>query len=95
MWDKEAAIDLRAKAEDYLLEHKPEGFERSARAAAERKQLRLGIDRAYYRRDVTRHKKVVDELVLGTLGARHPKGIRYLAQAWRREHQGEAAGASG
>ncbi len=23
MWDKEAAIDLRAKAEDYLLEYKP------------------------------------------------------------------------
>jgi hypothetical protein len=33
MWDKEVAIDLRAKAEDYLLEHKPEGFERSPRGA--------------------------------------------------------------
>jgi len=31
MWDKAAAVDLRAKAEDYLLEHKSEGFERSAR----------------------------------------------------------------
>ena len=29
------------KAEAYLLEHKPEGFKRSARAGAERKQLRL------------------------------------------------------
>jgi hypothetical protein len=30
MWDKVAAIDLRAKAEYYLVEHKPEGIERSA-----------------------------------------------------------------
>jgi hypothetical protein len=52
MWDKEAAIDQQVKAEAYLLEHKPEGFKHSARAEAERKQLRLGIDRAYYRRDV-------------------------------------------
>ena len=77
MWDKEVAIDLRAKAEDYLLEHKLEGFERSARVAAERKQLRLGIDRAYFRRDVGQHKKAVDELVLGTLK-------EYAT--WRREH---------
>src|SRR5215210_524810 len=48
MWDKEVAIDLRAKAEAYLLEHKPEDFERSARAAEERNQLRLEIARAYY-----------------------------------------------
>jgi len=86
MWDKEAAIDQQVKAEDYLLEHKPEGFKRSARAEAERKQLRLGIDRAYYRRDVTQHKKAVDALVLDTL--------KEYAN-WRGEHQGEAAGTSG
>jgi len=85
MWDKEAAIDLRAKAEDYLLEYKPEGFERSALAAADRNQLRLEIGRAYYWQDVARHKKAVDELVLGTLK-------EYAT--WRGEHQGEAAGAS-
>ena len=67
MWDKEAAIDQQVKAEAYLLEHKPEGFKRSARAEEEHKQLRLGIDRAYYRRDVAQHKKAVDELVLSTL----------------------------
>jgi hypothetical protein len=86
MWDKEAAIDLRAKAEDYLLEHKPEDFERSARAEEERNQLRLEIARAYYWQDVARHKKAVDELVLSTL--------KEYAK-WRGEHQGEAARASG
>ncbi len=86
MWDKEVAIDLRAKAEAYLLEHKPEGFKRSARAEEERNQLRLGIDRAYYRRDLARHKKAVDALLLSTL--------KEYAR-WRGEHQGEAAGASG
>jgi hypothetical protein len=83
--DKEVAIDLRAKAEEYLLEHKPEGFERSPRAAEERNQLRLEIARAYYWQDVARHKKAVDELVLSTL--------KEYAN-WRKEHQGEAAGAS-
>jgi hypothetical protein len=67
MWDNTVAIDQQVKAEAYLLEHKPEDFKRSARAEAERKQLRLGIDRAYFRRDVGQHKKAVDELVLGTL----------------------------
>jgi hypothetical protein len=86
MWDKEAAIDQQVKAEAYLLEHKPEGFKRSARAEAERKQLRLGIDRAYYRRDVAQHKKAVDELVLSTL--------KEYAD-WREEQQGKAAGARG
>ncbi len=79
------AIDLRAKAENYLLEHKPEGFERSARAEEERNQLRLEIARAYYWQDVARHKKAVDELVLSTLK---------VYANWRGEHQGEAAGAS-
>jgi hypothetical protein len=51
MWDQALALDLQSKAEDYLLEHK----------------LRLGIDRAYYRRDVTQHKNAVDEMVLSTL----------------------------
>ena len=87
MWDKEVAIDLRAKAEDYLLEHKPEGFERSARAEEERNQLRLGIDRAYYRRDVSRHKKAVDELVLSTL--------KEYANCVAREHQRKGARISG
>ena len=86
MWDKEAAQELQVKAEAYLLEHKPEGFKRSARAQAERKQLRLGIDRAYYRRDVAQHKKAVDELVLSTL--------KEYAN-WRGEQQGKAAGARG
>ncbi len=86
MWDKEAAINQQVKAEAYLLEHKPEGFKRSTRAEAERKQLRLGIDRAYYRRDVARHKKAVDELVLSTL--------KEYAN-WRGEQQGKAAGARG
>jgi hypothetical protein len=85
MWDKEAAVDLRAKAENYLLEHKPEGFERSARAEEERNQLRLEIARAYYWQDVARHKKGVDELVLSTL--------KEYAN-WRGDHQGETAGAS-
>ena len=86
MWDKEAAQELQVKAEAYLLEHKPEGFKRSARAQAERKQLRLGIDRAYYRRDVAQHKKAVDELVLSTL--------KEYAN-WHGEQQGKAAGARG
>ncbi len=86
MWDNEAAIDQQVKAEAYILEHKPEGFKRSARAEAERKQLRLGIDRAYYRRDVAQHKKAVDELVLRTL--------KEYAN-WHGEQQGKAAGARG
>jgi hypothetical protein len=77
MWDKEAAIDLRAKAEEYLVEHKPAGFERSVQAEADRNQLRLEIARAYYWQDVARHKKAVDELVLSTL--------KEYAN-WRREH---------
>jgi hypothetical protein len=84
MWDKEAAIDQQVKAEAYLLEHQPEGYKRSSQAEAERKQLRLGIDRANYRRDVAQHKKAVDELVLSTLK-------EYAT--WRGEQQGKAAGA--
>ena len=86
MWDQAAAQELQAKAEAYLLEHKPEGFKRSARAEEERKQLRLGIDRAYYRRDVAQHKKAVDELVLST-----PKEYAN----WRGEHQRKGARTSG
>ena len=86
MWDNTVAIDQQVKAEAYLLEHEPEGFERSARAEADRKQLRLGIDRAYYRRDVALHKKAVDALVLGTL--------KEYAD-WLGGHQGKAAGANG
>ena len=47
LWDQAAAQELQAKAEAYLLEHKPEDFERSARAEEERNQLRLEIARAY------------------------------------------------
>ncbi len=86
MWDKQAAIDRRAKVEEYLVEHKPAGFERSAQAETARNQLRLEIARAYYWQDVARHKKAVDELVLSTL--------KEYAN-WRGEHQGEAARASG
>ncbi len=86
MWDQAAAQELQAKAEAYLLEHKPEGYKRSSQAEAERKQLRLGIDRAYYRHDVGQHKKAVDELVLSTL--------KEYAN-WRGEQQGKAAGARG
>ena len=86
MWDKQAAIDRRAKVEEYLVEHKPAGFERSAQAEADRNQLRLEIARAYYWQDVARHKKAVDELVLSTL--------KEYAK-WCGEHQGEAARASG
>ena len=86
MWDNTVAIDQQVKAEAYLLEHKPEGFKRSARAEEERKQLRLGIDRAYYRRDVAQHKKAVDELVLSTL--------KEYAN-WSGEHQRKGARTSG
>ena len=86
MWDQAAAQELQVKAEAYLLEHKPEGFKRSARAQEERKQLRLGIDRAYYRRDVAQHKKAVDELVLSTL--------KEYAN-WLGEHQRKGARTSG
>lgn len=78
MWDEALALDLQSKAEDYLLEHKPEGYKRSARAEANRNQLRLGIDRAYYRRDVTQHKNAVDEMVLDIL--------KEYANYRRREH---------
>jgi hypothetical protein len=86
MWDKEAAQELQVKAEAYLLEHKPEGYKRSSQAEAERKQLRLGIDRAYYRHDVGQHKKAVDELVLSTL--------KEYAN-WRGENQRKGARTSG
>jgi hypothetical protein len=88
MWNNTLARDQQVKAEAYLLEHKPEGFKRSARAEEERKQLRLGIDRAYYRRDVAQHKKAVDELVLSTLK-------EYANYYWRGENQRKGARTSG
>ena len=36
VWNNTVAIDQQVKAEAYLLEHKPEGFKRSARAEEER-----------------------------------------------------------
>ena len=67
MWDQAAAQELQAKAEAYLLEHKPQGYKRSAGAEADRRQFRLRVDQAYYRHDVGQHKKAVDEMVLSTL----------------------------
>jgi hypothetical protein len=67
MWDQAAAQELQAKAEAYLLEHKPQGYKRTVRAEEDRRQFRLGIDQAYYRHDVGQHKKAVDEMVLNTL----------------------------
>jgi len=86
IWNNTVAIDQQVKAEAYLLEHKPEDFERIARAAEERNQLRLEIARAYYWQDVARHKKAVDELVLSTL--------KEYAN-WRGEHQRKGARTSG
>jgi hypothetical protein len=67
VWDQAGAQELQAKAEAYLLEHKPQGYKRSAGAEADRRQFRLGVDQAYYRHDVGQHKKAVDEMVLRTL----------------------------
>ena len=67
MWDQAAAQELQVKAEAYLLDHKPQGYKRSAGAEADRRQFGLRVDQAYYRRDVGQHKKAVDEMVLNTL----------------------------
>jgi hypothetical protein len=67
MWNQAAAQELQVKAEAYLLEHKPQGYKRSAGAEADRRQFRLRIDQAYYRHDVGQHKRAVDEMVLNTL----------------------------
>ena len=67
MWDQAGAQELQVKAEAYLLEHKPQGYKRSAQVEADRRQFRLGIDQAYYRHDEGQHKKAVDEMVLSTL----------------------------
>ena len=80
VWDQAAAQELQAKAEAYLLEHKPEGYKRSSQAEAERRQVHLGIDQAYYRHDVGQHKIAVDEMVLGAL-------TDYAR--WLRRHRGE------
>jgi hypothetical protein len=80
MWDQAAAQELQARAEAYLLEHKPEGYKRSSQTEAERRQVHLGIDQAYYRHDVGQHKKAVDEMVLSTL-------TDYAR--WLRRHRGE------
>ena len=44
MWDQATAQELQVKAEAYLLEHKPQGYKRSAGAEADRRQFPLGID---------------------------------------------------
>ena len=40
MWDQATAQELQVKAEGYLLEHKPQGYKRSAGAEADRRQFR-------------------------------------------------------
>ena len=69
MWEQAGTQELQAKAQAYLLKHKPQGNKRSAGVEADRRQFRLGIDQAYYRHDVSQHKKAVDEMVLSTLKA--------------------------
>jgi hypothetical protein len=85
MWDKEAALDLRAKTEDYLLEHRPQGYRSNDRALVDGRRLRLAVDRAYYERDAARHKKAVDEMMLSTLE-------NYAFWLW--VHRGEASAGS-
>jgi hypothetical protein len=67
MWDEAAALDLRRKAEDYLREYKPEGYEPSGRATADAVRIREDMRLAYYWHDVGLHKKAVDEMVISTL----------------------------
>ena len=67
MWDEAAALDLRRKAEDYLREYKPGGYEPSERATADAVRIRQDMRLAYYWHDAGLHKKAVDELVISTL----------------------------
>jgi hypothetical protein len=67
MWDEAAALDLRRKAEDYLREYKPGGYEPSERATANAIRIREEMRLAYYWHDEGLHKKAVDELVISTL----------------------------
>jgi hypothetical protein len=67
MWDEAAALDLRRRAEDYLQEYKPEGYEPSERATADAIRIREDIRLAYYWHDAGLHKKAVDEMVISTL----------------------------
>jgi hypothetical protein len=67
MWDEEAALDLRRKAQDYLREYEPEGYERSERAAVAALRIREDMRLAYYWHDAGLHKKAVDEMVVNTL----------------------------
>jgi hypothetical protein len=67
MWDEAAALDLRRKAEDYLRERKPEGYEPTERATTDAIRIREDIRLAYYWHDAGLHKKAVDEMVISTL----------------------------
>ncbi len=67
MWDEAAALDLRRKAEDYLREYKPGGYEPSERATANAVRIREDMRLAYYWHDEDLHKKAVDEMVICTL----------------------------
>jgi hypothetical protein len=67
MWDEEAALDLRRKAEDYLQERKPGGYEPSERATADAVRIREDMRLAYYWHDAGLHKKAVDEMVMSAL----------------------------
>ena len=67
MWDEATALELRRKAEDYLREHKPRGYEPSERATADAARIREDIRLAYYWHDEGLHKKAVDEVVISIL----------------------------
>ncbi len=67
MWDEATALDLQMKAEGYLREYEPEGYERSERATADAVRIREDMRLAYYWHDAGLHKKAVDEMVVNTL----------------------------
>jgi hypothetical protein len=67
MWDEAAALELRRKAEDYLREYRPGGYEPSERATADAVRIREDMRLAYYWHDASLHKKAVDEMVISTL----------------------------
>lgn len=67
MWDEATALELRRKAEDYLREYRPRGYEPSERATTDAVRIREDMRLAYYWHDEGLHKKAVDELVISTL----------------------------
>ena len=67
MWDEAAALELRRKAEDYLREYRPSGYEPSKRATVDAIRIREDMRLAYYWHDEGLHKKAVDDLVISAL----------------------------